>query len=95
MRLRSVLPGAALTTVGWLILAQAFSLYIRYFGTSWNSYGAIGAVIILLLWLNYSATILMVGAVLNVVIEEALHGHVNASRGKVHDFIARRRDQNE
>lgn len=95
MRLRSVLPGAALTTVGWLILAQAFSLYIRYFGTSWNSYGAIGAVIILLLWLNYSATILMVGAVLNVVIEEALHGHVNASRGKVHDFMARRRDQNE
>ncbi|KRM21019.1 YihY/virulence factor BrkB family protein [Latilactobacillus graminis] len=92
MRLRSVLPGAVLTMIGWLILAQTFSLYMRYFGTSWNSYGAIGAVIILLLWLNYAATILMVGAVLNVVIAEALHGPMNPSHGKVHDFIARRRD---
>ena len=92
MRLKSVLPGALLTTVGWLVLAQGFSLYTRYFGTSWNSYGTIGAFIILLLWLNYSATVLMVGAVVNVVIEEALHGSVDTSRGKVYDFIERRKD---
>ena len=94
MQLRSVLPGAFLTTVGWLALAQGFSLYMRYFGTSWNSYGTIGAFIILLLWLNYSAMVLMFGAVLNVVIEEAGYGRVDASRGKVYDFIERRKEQN-
>lgn len=94
MQLRSVLPGAFLTTVGWLILAQAFSLYMRYFGTSWNSYGTIGAFIILLLWLNYSAMVLMFGAVLNVVIEEAGYGQIDVSRGKVYDFIERRKEQN-
>ncbi|USG06544.1 YihY/virulence factor BrkB family protein [Latilactobacillus sakei] len=95
MQLRSVLPGAFLTTVGWLILAQAFSLYMRYFGTSWNSYGTIGAFIILLLWLNYSAMVLMFGAVVNVAIEEAGSGQVDVSQGKVHDFIERRKEQNE
>ena len=95
MQLRSVLPGAFLTTVGWLILAQAFSLYMRYFGTSWNSYGTIGAFIILLLWLNYSAMVLMFGAVVNVAIEEAGTGQVDVSQGKVHDFIERRKEQNE
>mgnify|MGYP003362588940 CR=1 FL=1 len=93
MRMRSVIPGAILTTVGWLALAQGFSLYMRYFGTSWNSYGTTGVFIILLLWLNYSATVLMVGAVLNVVVEEALHGRVDTSRGKVYDFIERRKEQ--
>jgi membrane protein len=35
----------------------------------------------------------MVGAVLNVVVEEALHGRVDTSRGKVYDFIERRKEQ--
>ncbi|MEJ1307590.1 YhjD/YihY/BrkB family envelope integrity protein [Latilactobacillus sakei] len=68
---------------------------MRYFGTSWNSYGTIGAFIILLLWLNYSAMVLMFGAVVNVAIEEAGSGQVDVSQGKVHDFIERRKEQNE
>ncbi|WP_409043639.1 YihY/virulence factor BrkB family protein [Latilactobacillus sakei] len=93
MRFKSVLPGALLTTIGWLFLSQGFSLYVRYFGTAWNSYGTIGVFIILLLWLNFSATVLMTGAVLNITVEESLYGSVDEKRGKVHDFLEKKLDK--
>jgi membrane protein len=68
LRFVSILPGTIFTMATGLGLAQLFSLYMRYFGTRYNSYGTIGSFMALLLWLNLSGTFLLIGAVINAAI---------------------------
>ena len=59
---RWVTPGAVLATVLWLVGSIAFSIYVRNFGTYNETYGALGAVVVLLLWLLLSAYAIVLGA---------------------------------
>lgn len=65
--LKSVLSGAVFTTVGWLILSYGFSIYINNFGNFSATYGSIGGIIILMLWLYLSAMLLLIGGQVNAV----------------------------
>ncbi|WP_125704648.1 YihY/virulence factor BrkB family protein [Lacticaseibacillus daqingensis] len=87
----TILPGAGFTIAAWLALAQLFATYMHYFGTRYNSYGTIGTFMVLLLWLNFSAMMWLIGAVVNAVVAEYYCGRLRHSRGKVHDFVRRRR----
>lgn len=74
---RSVLPGALSATIGWLILSQVFGLYVKYFNAGVASYQIIGSFIVLMLWLNLAATLLILGCILNAVVEEyRTQGHI-------------------
>jgi membrane protein len=64
-----VSPGAVIATVLWLIGSIAFSIYVRNFGSYNETYGSIGAVVILLMWFWLSAFIVLLGAELNCEIE--------------------------
>lgn len=90
IRMWTVLPGTAFTVAGWLLIAQAFSLYMKYFGTRYLSYGTIGTFIAIMLWLNFSALVLLWGAVINALTAEYFIGRLHGSKGKVHDFVKRR-----
>jgi membrane protein len=61
--------GAALATVVWLIGSIAFSIYVRNFGSYNETYGSLGAVVILLMWFWLSALIVLMGAELNAEME--------------------------
>ncbi|MDO1605198.1 YihY/virulence factor BrkB family protein [Lactobacillus sp. YT155] len=74
IKFKSVVMGTILTTTGFSLLTQFFSLYMRYFGTAWNSYGTIGAFIVFLLWMNASSTVFMFGGVVNAAFAECLDG---------------------
>ncbi|HLQ40495.1 MAG TPA: YihY/virulence factor BrkB family protein [Tetragenococcus sp.] len=74
MKLRSLLPGSLLATVGWLLLSQVFSLYAKYFATSVSGYQIIGSFVVLMLWLNFAAMILILGSVVNASVEEMHSG---------------------
>ncbi|WP_407891665.1 YihY/virulence factor BrkB family protein [Lacticaseibacillus sp. N501-2] len=91
MKLWTILPGAAFTILGWLGLAQVFSLYMRFFGTRFTSYGTLGTVMVLLLWLNFSAMLMLIGGVINALVAEYFTGHLHHSHGKVHDFVKKQR----
>ncbi|WP_420844375.1 YihY/virulence factor BrkB family protein [Lacticaseibacillus kribbianus] len=91
IRFWSIIPGTVFTIGAWLGLAQAFSTYMRYFGSRFNSYGTIGTFMVLLLWLNFSAMMWLIGAVINAVVAEYFTGRLHHSRGKVRDFVKRRR----
>jgi membrane protein len=67
-----ILPGAVLATMLWAFLSGVLRLYIAHFANYNQAYGAIGAVIILLLWLYLSAFSMLLGSQLNAVIGEAL-----------------------
>ena len=62
---RQQLPGAVLTTVGWLASSYAFSIYFTHFSNFSYMYGSLTAIVLLMLWLYACICILFVGAELN------------------------------
>lgn len=72
LNFRSIIPGAIFATVGWMLLSQVFGLYIKYFSSKIASYQIIGSFIILMLWLNFAATIIILGGIINAVVKEYL-----------------------
>jgi len=66
-----VTPGALAGTVLWVAVSLGFKFYIAHF-TNYNAaYGAVGGVIVLLLWFYVSGLALLFGAELNAEIEHA------------------------
>ncbi|MEH2247890.1 YihY/virulence factor BrkB family protein [Nostoc sp.] len=65
-----MMPGAILAAVFWAILSALFRLYVANFGNYNKVYGAVGAVIVLMLWLSMSAAVLLIGEQLNVTVGE-------------------------
>lgn len=68
-RFRLLTPGAVLGVTGWLVLSYLFSLYARISGSYSATYGVFAGIIVLLVWLNYSFTVLLMGAELDHEIE--------------------------
>lgn len=66
---RWVSPGSIAATVLWLIASLAFSFYAANFASYNETYGALGGVIILLMWLWISAYVVLLGAELNSELE--------------------------
>ena len=66
-----ITPGSVVATVLWVLLSLAFRVYISYFGNYNETYGAVGAVIVLLTWLYLSGLAILLGAELNSEIEHA------------------------
>ncbi len=63
--LADVWPGAALAAVLFLLLNQAFPLYLRFFGGTYTAYKTLGLFLLLMTWFYCLALILVVGAELN------------------------------
>lgn len=61
--------GAAFATIVWLLGSIAFSVYVSNFGSFNETYGSFGAIIILLLWFNLTAYVVLLGAELNSEME--------------------------
>lgn len=67
-----MMPGAVLAAISWAILSALFRLYVANFGNYNKVYGAVGAVIILLLWLYMTSLVLLLGDQLNVTVGDAI-----------------------
>jgi membrane protein len=67
-QLKWITPGATLFVVGWLAAALLFAYYVGNFASYNRTYGSIGAVIILLVWLYWTNLLLLVGGELNAVL---------------------------
>ena len=68
-RWRWVSWGAVVATVLWLIGSVLFSWYVSNFGSYNETYGSIGAVVVLMMWFWVSALIVLLGAELNAEME--------------------------
>jgi hypothetical protein len=87
MPFRLVSPGAILFAFGWSIATYVFGFYVANFGSYNATYGALGAVVVLLIWLYLSSFLLVAGAELNSVL--AKHLEENARKAE-----SRQRKQN-
>lgn len=66
---RWITPGSLVGSLLWLALSGLFALYTSFSGSYDRTYGTLAGAIVLLLWLNYSAVALLVGAELNEQLE--------------------------
>lgn len=66
---RWVSLGAMVATLIWILASLAFSLYVRNFAAYNQFYGALGGVVIMMIWFWLTAFILLLGAELNSEIE--------------------------
>jgi membrane protein len=64
-------PGAAVALVAWLAMSFGLRLYVNHFGNYSATYGSIGGVILLMLWLYLSSVVFLVGAEIDSEIEAA------------------------
>jgi membrane protein len=55
-------PGSAFAVIGWLLVSLGLREYVGVFGGFNTTYGSIGGVILLMLWLYLSGLVLLVGA---------------------------------
>jgi membrane protein len=62
---KSILPGSVLAIVVWLIASAAFAFYVANFGSYNKTYGALGGVVVFLVWLWLTNVAILLGAELN------------------------------
>ncbi|MDP5337759.1 MAG: YihY/virulence factor BrkB family protein [Nodularia sp. (in: cyanobacteria)] len=67
-----MMPGAVSAAIFWAILSGLFRIYVSNFGNYNKVYGAVGAVIVLMLWLWMSAAVMLIGDQLNVTVGEQM-----------------------
>jgi len=78
-KIRWILPGVIFATVSWLLISIGFSKFVAAFGTYNKTYGSLGAVIVLLVWLWLTNWVIIFGAEINGEMER--HTHHDTTRG--------------
>lgn len=80
IRLSRVFPGAAFSTILWLLLSFIFSTVMNRFFKFSSIYGGIAGIILLIMWLYWAMHIILIGSVINVINMERLHINVKRIR---------------
>ncbi len=62
---KRVTPGAAFALVVWLIASAAFAFYVANFGSYNKTYGALGGIVVFLVWMWITNVALLLGMELN------------------------------
>lgn len=66
--LRETIPGALFSSLGWIITSWTFSFYVNQFSNFTRTYGSIGGIMILLLWLYLSSMVILIGGEINATL---------------------------
>jgi len=64
-------PGSAIGVVLWLLVSFGFKAYLHFFDSYSTTYGSLGAVIVLMLWLYMTGVAILIGSEINSEIENA------------------------
>ena len=70
-RYRPLTWGAVLATLLWVVVSGAFSIYTASFSSYNETYGTLGAIVILLMWLFLTAFMVLIGAEIDAARDEA------------------------
>jgi membrane protein len=66
-----ITPGSMIGVALWLLVSFGFKFYLHFFDSYSKTYGTLGAVIILMLWLYLTGAAILIGGEVNSEIENA------------------------
>jgi membrane protein len=64
-----ITPGSITGVILWLLVSLLFRLYLKHFDSYSVTYGSLGAVIVLILWLYLTGVAILIGGKINAEIE--------------------------
>jgi len=70
MKWRWMTPGAIFALVSWLLISYAFKWYVSRIANYTLTYGSLGSVIVLMLWLYLTSIAILVGGEINGLMEQ-------------------------
>lgn len=68
IRFKYTIPGGLFATIGWILASVIFSFYVNNFGNYSVTYGALGGIIVMLIWLYIGSIIILVGGEINATL---------------------------
>jgi membrane protein len=77
---RWVSSGAGIAATLWIVGSLLFSLYVQNFGAYGETYGALGGVVVMLLWFFLSGFVVVLGAEINAQLERQTRRDTTAGR---------------
>jgi membrane protein len=66
---RWITPGSVLAVLLWIVASAVFAFYVASFASYNKTYGALGGIVVFLVWLWITNTVILLGAELNAEIE--------------------------
>jgi membrane protein len=66
-----ITPGSVVGVALWLLVSFAFKGYLHFFDSYSKTYGSLGAVIVLMLWLYLTGAAVLIGGEVNAEFENA------------------------
>ncbi len=64
-----ITPGLVFGVIVWVLASWGFSNYVSHFGSYEATYGSLGGIIVMLLWMYISSLVVLLGAEANAIIE--------------------------
>jgi membrane protein len=86
-KFRWVSPGGIVGVVLWIIASAAFAFYVASFASYNKTYGALGGVIVFLVWLWISNIAILLGAEFNAELERGRQLEAGAVEGDEEPFL--------
>ncbi|MBR4545391.1 MAG: YihY/virulence factor BrkB family protein [Oscillibacter sp.] len=82
IRPRDIWPGTLASLLGWMAVSWLYTFYVNNIARYSLLYGSLGTMMVLLIWLNLSAMVLILGAELNGTLISLRKERLNAEQGK-------------
>lgn len=64
--------GSIIATIMWIAITAVFFIYLQHFANFSNSYSLFAGIIALMMWINFSALTVLIGADVNKAFEQSL-----------------------
>lgn len=82
---RFITPGSVVAVLAWIAASIGFKIYLGHFNSYAKTYGALGTVVILLVWLYISGLMVILGGEINAILDRVAKGmqHTEEVRGEV------------
>lgn len=86
-KMKCILPGVCITSLGWVILSALISLYVNYFG-GFTIYGSLGTAVIVMVWLYFAIMIFLCSMEFNYIYRRKIYDF------KFRDLLKKKNDSN-
>lgn len=88
-RFHLITPGSIVAVLAWIGASVGFRLYVGHFSSYTRTYGALGTVVVLLVWLYLSGLMVILGGEINAIVDRVhrgiLHTEKEEGSARVHD----------